>query len=280
MAAIASWAASTAYSVGDVRKATTAVSTGVHFKVTTAGTSGSSEPTWNAFFGSETGDGSVTWTAVSATTSELQKANPSNIIELFVLELDSTIHGSQTQMTWRFHNGTSENLDQEASDSNIIFAGNEYTRMPIQATGFEYNAKQLPRPSLTVSNIFGTITTILLTLTGGLEGAKVTRIRTLERYIDDVNFDPGFISLEESTLYGLTLEDGNYMKLEGTTNPHGSADPSATFPDEIYYVDRKKTENRSIVEFELAASFDLQGIKLPKRQVLPGDFPGVGSFYA
>ena len=41
-----------------------------------------------------------------------------------------------------------------------------------------------------------------------------------------------------------------------------------------------KKENRDIIEFELAASFDLQGVRLPKRQVLPADFPGVGSFYS
>ena len=35
--------------------------------------------------------------------SELQKGNPSNIVELFQLQLDSTIHGANT--TYYFHNG-------------------------------------------------------------------------------------------------------------------------------------------------------------------------------
>ena len=35
--------------------------------------------------------------------SELQKINPSSIIELFELELDSTLHGAST--TYRFHAG-------------------------------------------------------------------------------------------------------------------------------------------------------------------------------
>ena len=52
------------------------------------------------------------------------------------------------------------------------------------------------------------------------------------------------------------------------------------FPKEIYYIDRKTVENRQVVEFELSANFDLDGVRLPKRQVLPGDFPGVGSFYS
>ena len=51
------------------------------------------------------------------------------------------------------------------------------------------------------------------------------------------------------------------------------------FPTEVFYIDRKSGENRLAIEFELAASFDIQGVRLPKRQVLPEDFPGVGSFY-
>ena len=279
MAAVAAWAASTAYSVGDVRKSSTDQYTGVHFKVKTAGTSGASEPVWNAAYSAETGDNTVTWIAVSATSAELQKSSPSNIIELYILELDPVIHGTQSQMTYRFHNGSSEVLGAGA-EANIVFAGNEYTRFPIEAEGFGYDGKQLPRPKIKISNILGTITTIL-SISGfpGLEGAKVTRIRTLERYLDDVNFDPGYILLEDSASDGLALEDGDLLKLEGISNPHGTADSSGLFPTEIYYVDRKAAENRNMVEFELAASFDLQGVKLPKRQILPRDFPGVGSFY-
>ena len=46
--------------------------------------------------------------------SELQKINPSNVIELFQLQLDNDIHGSTT--TYYFHNGTSDN-----NNANIIF---------------------------------------------------------------------------------------------------------------------------------------------------------------
>ncbi len=203
--------------------------------------------------------------------SELQKINPSNIVELFQLQLDSTIHGANT--TYYFHNGVSEN-----NNGNLIFDNVEYTRMPIEADGFEFNGKQLPRPTLRISNILGTFTTILLTLPQGLEGAKVTRIRTLERYIDHINFDIGDILLEDES--ELLQENDSLVSQESSDNPHGTPDPTATFPNEVYYIDRKSTENRDIIEFELAASFDLQGVRLPKRQVLPADFPGVGSFYS
>lgn len=203
--------------------------------------------------------------------SELQKINPSNIVELFQLQLDTTIHGVNT--TYYFHNGVNEN-----NNSNLIFNNVEYTRMPIEATGFEFNGKQLPRPRITISNILGTFTTILLTLPQGLEGAKVTRIRTLQRYIDNTNFIGGEILLENGS--NLLLENGSAIDMESGINPFGTPDPTATFPNEVYYIDRKVTETRDIIQFELAASFDLQGVRLPKRQVLPADFPGVGTFFS
>jgi phage-related protein len=152
--------------------------------------------------------------------------------------------------------------------------------MPIESEGYEYNGRQLPRPTLRVSNIAGTITTLLLTLPQGLEGAKVTRIRTLERYIDAVNFDGGDILLENSSSNLIVQEDGEAIDQEEGNNPHGTPDASAIFPSEVYFISRKVAENRALVEFELAASFDLDGVRIPKRQVLPDDFPGIGSFYS
>ena len=205
--------------------------------------------------------------------SELQKSNPSNIIELFQLELITAIHGSNTKYYW--HNGVSEN-----ENSDIVFDSIQYIKMPIDASGFEFKSKQLPRPKLQISNILGTFTTLMLTLPQGLEGAKVTRLRTLERYIDNVNFDPGYFLLEDGIDNALLQEDDFLIKLEEIENPHGTPDTGALFPKEIYYIDRKTVENRQVVEFELSANFDLDGVRLPKRQVLPGDFPGVGSFYS
>ena len=185
--------------------------------------------------------------------TDLQKINPSAIIELFSLTLDSTLHGAST--VYRFHNGS--NL---VSNGDIVWAGNSYVKMPIQAEGFAFQKGQLPRPKLIVSNALGTITAILLTVnqttTGNdLTGATVTRIRTLARYLDAVNFSGG-------------------------TNPLGTPDPTAEFPQEIYKIDRKSAENREIVEFELAAVFDLVGIRAPKRQCTRTEFPSIGTFIA
>ena len=43
-------------------------------------------------------------------------------------------------------------------------------------------------------------------------------------------------------------------------------------------MDRKATENREIVEFELSAVSDLAGVRLPKRQCTRALFPAIGTF--
>ncbi len=167
--------------------------------------------------------------------SELQGIAPSAVIELFELQLNAAQHG--VSETYRFHAGSNLNANGE-----LVWSGVSYLRFPVEADGFEYSGNgQLPRPKIRCSNILGTITAILLSLPSGLEGAKVTRIRTLARYIDGANFPGG-------------------------TNPYGTPDPTAEFPREVYYVDRKTTETRDVVEFELAAAFDLAGVRAPKRQ--------------
>jgi len=169
--------------------------------------------------------------------SDLQAIAPSSVIELFELELNQKQHGATD--IYRFHAGSNLNANGE-----LVWAGNTYLRYPVEAEGFEYSGKgSLPRPKLRVSNIMGTITALLLTLPSGIEGAKVTRIRTLARYIDAVNFP-------------------------GNVNPYGTPDSTVAFPPEIYYIDRRSSETRDVVEFELASSFDLVGVRGPKRQCI------------
>lgn len=57
------WTASTVFVLGDRRRSTGAVpALGIHFEVTTAGTSGGTEPAWNTTVGGTTTDNTVTWT--------------------------------------------------------------------------------------------------------------------------------------------------------------------------------------------------------------------------
>lgn len=66
---VSDWEADTAYSVGDYIKPTTL--NGFYYICTTAGTSGSTEPTWNETDGGTTSDGTVEWT----TTAQVWDSN-------------------------------------------------------------------------------------------------------------------------------------------------------------------------------------------------------------
>ena len=183
-------------------------------------------------------------------TSELQKINPSAIMDLFVLELNVLLHG--TAQVYRFHSGTNE------FNSSIVWQGDQYDKFPVQAEGFEYSGSgSLPRPTLTISNLFGFVSALLIdtnkvTAKNDLQGAKFTRRRVLASSLDNANFVSG-------------------------SNPFGTPNNNE-LPQEIYYIDRKVTENRDFVQFECVSILELQGIRVPKRQITRKDFDGVGTF--
>ena len=231
--AYTAWAASTAFAVGDVRRATSSQNSGLVFECTTAGTSGSSEPTWPTDIGSTLTDNTVVWTAISSIYADLSTLAPDAIIELFELHYDNTLHGSTDILRW--HAGSNADVT-----GNITWNSNDYVRLPVQAEGFEYtNGGTLPRPTLSVANLDGAVTALLLgvnltTPGNDLTGAKVKRIRTLKKFLDG----------------------------------ESAADPYATFPVEEWFIDRKATESRDVVSFELASKFDLSNKELPNRQVV------------
>jgi len=200
--------------------------------------------------------------------SSLQSVNPSPIIELFELTLDPVLHGTTSIQdpsganitTIRFHNNTKDTAGQDS----IIWNGNTYYKMPIEATGFKYDPKQLPRPKLTISNLaiiavnIGNMSNVLnavnqVTFANDLVGATLKRRRTLAEFLPNSNFT------------------GN--------NPYGTPDNTQEFPIEEFQIARKSLETRDIVSFDLAAAIDNFNVKLPKRQFLPGEFPGIGDFY-
>ncbi len=182
--------------------------------------------------------------------SELQNINPSAVIELFELQLKQALHGSDD--IYYFHSGSSLNLNGE-----IKWNGNNYQRFPIQAEGFEYKGGQLPRPTLIVSNATGFLSALLIsvnTVTVGndLLGAIFTRRRTNAKFLPNDNF----------------VGD----------NPSGAVDETVEDAKQIFTVARKSTENREIVQFELAAALDMANVRCPNRICTRGDFPSIGTF--
>lgn len=161
---------------------------------------------------------------------EIRGLEPSAVVELF--ELDASSFGGGIT---RFHAGTN-GLKQ-----NVVWAGNTYSAWPVVASGFEWSGQgSLPRPKLTVANVTGAISLLVIQY-DDLLGAKITRRRTLAKYLDAVNFPNGV---------------------------NNSADPTAAFADDVFFIDRKTLETRDVVEFELAAAFDVAGVQLPRRQII------------
>ena len=161
--------------------------------------------------------------------NEIQNLSPSAVIEMFELDFGDT----ETENVF-FHAGTNE-LRQ-----NIVWQGKTYMALPIEASGFDVSSKgELPRPKLTIANINGMFSS-LIRQHDDLIGVKLIRRRTFARYLDAVNFSNG--------------------------NP--TADPNIHFPDDLWFIDKKGQENKLMISWELASAFDLQGVQLPRRQII------------
>lgn len=166
---------------------------------------------------------------------EVQQFGLDTVIELFVL--DAT---TKTGETYYFHAGTNE------MKGDVVWQGQTYTAIPVQCDGFETSGTQYARPKLSVANVQGAFSNLIRAF-GGLEGCKVIRKRTLARYLDAVNFISG--------------------------NP--TANPGEYFQDDVFYITRKLSENKVVITWELGSALDLQGVFLPRRQVIANVCPFV-----
>ena len=167
---------------------------------------------------------------VPSIASEAQKLNPSSIIELYELDTRNHVGGE----IFRFHAGVN------GLQSYITWKGNQYVPFPIQAEGFEWKGSgTLPRPRVTIANVTGLLGAAVREM-DDLIGSRLTRLRTFSKYLDAVNF-PG----------------GNPL-----------ADPTAEFARDVFFINRKVTENKFLIEFELASMLDVHGVKLPKRMII------------
>jgi lambda family phage minor tail protein L len=129
---------------------------------------------------------------------------------------------------FHFYAGTDE-LNQP-----ISFKGDSYLPLPIMAEGFVVTGKgELPRPRLKVANLNGGISALCIAYNDLLQ-AKVIRRRTYAKFLDGM--------------------------------PDATGEPQ--LPDEVFFVDRKVSENKEVVEFELSTPLDVDGISLPRRQIL------------
>lgn len=168
------------------------------------------------------------FSSVTPITAALQLTAPGPYVVMY--ELDLTARGGTIQRFTPMVN----NPGGGGSMTPLMFDGNAYQPIPIIAKGFEKSAKgQLARPTLSIGNVTN-IGTQLLRDFDGLRGVPLTRIRTLAQYLD------------------------------GGATP----DPGQVLPREEYIIARKTQHNRLLVEFELRAAIDIEGVVIPKRVLL------------
>ena len=163
-------------------------------------------------------------------TSDIQITNPSAEISFFILDLNTI----GTSAVYYFCPS-----GQNQQGGSIVWQGVTYQPWPVQADGFEItNQGVMPRPKIQISNLDGSIGS-LVRQHGDLVGAKLTRKRTLAKYLDAVNFPGGNVN----------------------------ADPLKGFADDVYEINQKTTEDSQagFMEFELRAAMDLDGFRIPRR---------------
>lgn len=139
-----------------------------------------------------------------------------------------------------FHSG--ENVGSTITFKSDGTNDQAYTSIPVHAEGFE-SGGQNPRPTLAFANIESVFSVAAGTDYNALLGCKVTRRTTLEKY----------------------------TKVPGAYNSNNPPE----FPKDVFFIDRVANKNRSTVQFELALASDLEGIKIPARQIVAGGCPWI-----
>ncbi len=201
--------------------------------------------------------------------TEIFSLNPSTVVTLFEIDFQDIAFDlglvslakftAGQELVFRFHNTFIK------GSSPIIWRGVEYKAAPIEAEGFETNTQgTLPQPTLRLTvNDKGlpylTQFKTELAKLGDITGATVTRIRTFAKYLDQANF------------------------INSVVPDSFDPNPNVELPRDIFYIERRKSENKYGIEWELSTSFEIEGKKLPGRLVIQNkcnaEYRGVGCLY-
>ena len=170
-------------------------------------------------------------------TQSLIDLDPDSFVDLF------EIYISESTGILRFHAGKNFN-------SFLIYKGNPYTPAPIEYGGFEFSSDgKQSRPSIRMANINGVVTNIIKNK-NDLVNSRIKRLKIFVKNLDDVNFSDG-----KNPFFG-------YRSKRNATNGYGQ-----TFFEENYIINRKVSENKYIIEFELSSPLDFENQSLPNRKI-------------
>jgi len=166
---------------------------------------------------------------------DLQKQDPGSGL-VELFELELS-----SSNTIYFHPGVEEDLStvQFREEGGTV---RTYTTLPMQATGFNIDPQGTSaRPTL----VFANVENIFKNAVGDFDtllGKRITRRTTLKKYL---------------------------------VGESGDSTPPVEFPKQVYLFDRIANQDKTVITFECSTPFDLQGITLPKRQVIANACPWV-----
>ncbi|WP_336034065.1 phage minor tail protein L [Acinetobacter bereziniae] len=138
---------------------------------------------------------------------------------------------------------------------NIIWQGQTFSAMSIQATGLEMNSSgKASSPTLSMANnidgLQNAVSAYCLQF-NDFAGAKLTIIETLAKYLDAENFS------------------------------QGNSTASNEAEKQLWFIEQKTSENMEQVTFELSNPIDFEGQRIPMRQIssqchwcMMGDYRG------
>jgi len=181
----------------------------------------------------------------SLVTDLQSQSQSSGLITVFEVILpDSDIGGAGVDKLY-FHDGTNgtANITWYSLNDETNFGSTEpkhygvqtYSAFPVESEGWEVRGTgSQPRPTVRFANL-NQFWSAHLSNYDDLVGAKVIRRKTLQKYM-------------------------------GTN-------PPVEFNRDVYYIERKMAETGVMVEFELVTAFDVQGVKLPRRQIISARCP-------
>ena len=164
---------------------------------------------------------------------DVQKQDPGSSL----VELFELVLDSSN--TVYFHSGVEEDLStvQFREEGGTI---RTYTALPIQAKGFKSDpGATSARPTISFANILSTFKTSISDY-DSLLGATLVRRTTLQKYL---------------------------------VGESGDSTPPVEFPKQVYLFDRISAHTKTAITFECATPYDLQGITLPRRQVIANACP-------
>lgn len=231
--------------------------------------------------------------SIKSLAFELSNLTPSALITLFEIDLSPLLESksiptlsteaSEVGFTGavdnilRFHNNI------KIFNSKIKWNSKDYYPVPIQAVGFESSSKgTLPTPTLTIASQTDEGVTLLTLLKheilkyGDIVGCKVTRRRTFAKYLDWENF-------EFDTVLRSNPRDSKFSPRLQELPAGYEPDPNAELPKDIYFVERKTGENKTVLQYQLSSILDLEGVKIPRRVIIADkcnwNYRGPGCWY-